>query len=81
MVKTKSKTTKDVINNIKKVVNRQVAQLAKQVSKSAVDDEMADSTNSIASQENCNGKCGSGGNCSNPLLTRQRKSQASDSTK
>jgi hypothetical protein len=78
--KTKT-TTKDVIHNIKKVVNRQVAQLAKQMSKAAVDDETADSTNSIASQENCDGKCGSGGNRSNPSLTRQKKSQASDSKK
>ena len=61
VVKTKSKTTKDVIHKIKKVVNRQVAQLAKQMSKTSVNDETADSTNSIASQENCNSKCGSGG--------------------
>ncbi|KAI2505610.1 hypothetical protein MHU86_8852 [Fragilaria crotonensis] len=79
--KAKTKMTKDVIHNIKKVVNRQVAQLAKQMSKTAVDDETADSTNSIASQENCNGKCANGGNRSNPSLTRQKKSQTSDTKK
>jgi hypothetical protein len=79
--KAKTKTTaKDVIHNIKKVVNRQVAQLAKQMSKTAVDDDTAGSTNSIASQE-CSGKCANGGNRSNPSLTRQKKSQTSDTKK
>jgi hypothetical protein len=79
--KAKTKTTaKDVIHNIKKVVNRQVAQLAKQMSKTAEDDDTAGSTNSIASQE-CNGKCANGGNRSNPSLTRQKKSQTSDTKK
>ncbi len=77
--KAKSKTTMDIIHNFKKVVNHQVAQLAKEMSKTAVvDDEMADSTHSVALQENCNGKCGGGGNRSNPSLTRQKQVMASD---
>jgi hypothetical protein len=50
------------------------------MSKTAVDDDTAGSTNSIASQE-CNGKCANGGNRSNPSLTRQKKSQTSDTKK
>ncbi len=70
-------TTKDAIHNIRKVVNRQVAKLAKQKSQTAVDNGMADSMNtSVASADNCNGKC------SNPSLTRQQKKvQISNSKK
>jgi hypothetical protein len=78
--KTKAKAkNKDVIQNLKKV-NRQVAQLARQIGNKAGDDETADST-SAASAEDCNGKCGSGANRTNPSLTRQKKVQISESKK
>jgi hypothetical protein len=73
-VKTKNK---DVISNLKKV-NRQVAQLAKQMSKTGVDDETADST-SAASVDESNGKGGT--NRTHPSLTRQKKVQISEPRK
>ncbi|KAI2509583.1 hypothetical protein MHU86_4844 [Fragilaria crotonensis] len=79
--KSKGGSKKDVINNIRKVVNRQVAQLAKQMSKAGVDDETADSTNSVASTDECDGKCGSGGNRNNPSLTRQKRAKIADPKK
>jgi hypothetical protein len=68
---------KDVIRNLK-AVNRQVAQLAKQMGKAGVsgDDETTDSTNSAASTQEGDAKAR--GNRHNPSLTRQKKASTSD---
>ena len=64
-----------------KAVNRQVAQLAKQMSKTGMagDDDTADSTASAESSD-CDGKC-SGGNRNNRSLTRQKKVSINDPKK
>ena len=76
----KGKGDKSVIRNLK-AVNRQVAQLAKPMSKTGVagDDDTADSTASAESTD-CDGKC-SGGNRNNPSLTRQKKVSINDPKK
>jgi hypothetical protein len=82
-VKSKGKgDKKDVIRNLK-AVNRQVAQLAKQMSKAGVtgDDDTADSTNSATSNDEPDGKGGGGSNRSNPALTRQKKVQFNEQKK
>ncbi len=83
-VKPKGKgDNRDVIRNLK-AVNRQVAQLAKQMSKAGVtgDDKTADSTNLVASTDKYNnGKGGGGSNRNNPALTRQKKVQINDPKK
>ncbi|KAI2500398.1 hypothetical protein MHU86_14069 [Fragilaria crotonensis] len=68
---------KDVIRNLK-AVNRQVAQLAKQMGKTGVsgDDETTDSTHSAASTQEGDAK--TRGNRNNPSLTRQKKVSTSD---
>ena len=68
---------KDVIRNLK-AVNRQVAQLAKQMGKAGVsgDDETTDSTHSAASTQEGDAK--TRGNRNNPSLTRQKKVPTSD---
>lgn len=76
-----NKAKPEVIKNLRKVMNRQVSQLAKQMSKTGVDDnQTAGSSNSVSSvDETPTKKAKVGANRTNSALTRQKKSDTNDS--
>lgn len=76
-----AKGNKDVIKNLR-AVNRQVAQLAKQMGKAGVNDDDTDSSTHSGSVEQDKDKDKKkGSNRNNPSLTRQKGTPAKDSSK
>ena len=85
VIKKAKPNPKNVISNLKQV-NRQVAQLAKQMKKAAVDDDTYSTSSSSnkdgdGKSKDGDGKSRTGSNRDNPSLTRQKKVQVTDSKK